>query len=571
MRQERSARSRAQVDHLEPCFCCEPIGDQRAVTGFRVTLDAQQCADPGGWERFGELVDVDSREDLAAVALRVFRRQLHARALTDTSRIVDRVLQPAQLRRRRQLRKMAIFESGEGERILESLGVRPRVLRAAHAAPLANIEYQHDVGVCERVQEALERGAIDADGSNPASHSSVADDTATVSHESTTHDDLPGRADGRPDVLIVGDPAYVARALVEPLLRLGLSAKQVVDPTDVELIEELRAGVGAVAVVSRDDPLALRLTLLASHVAPEVPLLTTLFDETVAEQLRLAVPGVLVVSPSQLVAPQLAEACIGAQGPPRRGRRQLRRRGPMIVDGALQLLLLSGAGLLAAFLLEAFLSGFVLHESWENAIYSSATTLATVTGSSRVAHAPGWYKLLSATGILLSLGLVAVFTAALVGRLSQLRLTTLLGSRAAPRSDHVLIVGLGQIGLRLALRLRSQGVQVLGVEVDASVAGVRLAHEAGLPVVIASGADAHTLRRLGIRRARAVAAVTSDDLVNVGIGLAARATAPDVAVVLRLGDGDVAAETESLLHLGRIFDAHRLAAESIAEALRSRL
>jgi Trk K+ transport system NAD-binding subunit len=374
----------------------------------------------------------------------------------------------------------------------------------------------------------------------------------------------------RPDVLIIGDAGSVARALVEPLSQLGLTSKQLADPTDGELIDELRAGVGAVAVVTRDDALALRLTLLAAHVGPDIPLLTTLFDKTVAEQLRLAVPGVLVVSPSEIVAPMLAEACVTRIRPGDRRRPGL-GRGLALVDGPLKLLVLSGSGLLIVLLTEALLSGLVLHQHWTEAIYSSAGLLATVAPSPRIAHAPGWYKLISATGILLSLGLVAVFTAALVRRLSQLRLTTLFGSRAAPRSDHVLVVGLGQIGLRLALRLRKLRIEVLVVERDASVAGVRLAHEAGLPVVVASGADAFTLKRLGIRRARAIAAVTSDDLVNVEIGLAARATAPDVAVVLRLGDGEVAAETESLLHLGQIFDAHRIAAEALADSLRNHL
>jgi hypothetical protein len=372
----------------------------------------------------------------------------------------------------------------------------------------------------------------------------------------------------RPDVLIVGDAGSVARALIEPLTRLGLTSKQLADPTDGELIDELRGGVGAVAVVTRDDALALRLTLLAAHVGPDVPLLATLFDQTVAEQLRLAVPGVLVVSPSEIVAPSLAEACVAGLRSPGRRRRGYFGRGLALVDGPLKLLVLSGSGLLIVLLGEALLSGLVLHQRWTEAIYSSAGLLATVASSPRIARAPGWYKLISSAGILLSLGLVAVFTAALVRRLSQLRLTTLFGSRAAPRSDHVLVVGLGQIGLRLALWLRKLRVEVLVVEHDGSVAGVRLAHEAGLPVVVASGADAFTLKRLGVRRARAVAAVTSDDLVNVAIGLAARATAPDVAVVLRLGDGEVAAETESLLHLGQIFDAHRIAAEALADSLR---
>ena len=371
----------------------------------------------------------------------------------------------------------------------------------------------------------------------------------------------------RVDVLIVGDPGSVASALVEPLSQLGLTSKQLADPTDGELIEELRAGVGAVAVVTRDDALALRLTLLAAHVGPDVPLLTTLFDQTVAEQLRLAVPDVLVVSPSEIVAPMLAEACMAGSRSRGRGRPGRPSRGRALVDGPLRLLVLSGSGLLVVLLGEILLSGLVLHERWTEAVYSSAGLLATVATSPRIEHAPGWYKLVSAAGILVSLGLVAVFTAALVRRLSRVRLTTLFGSRAAPRSDHVLVVGLGQIGLRLAMALRTLGVKVLVVELEESVAGIRLAHEAGLPVVIASGTQVFTLLRLGIRRASAIAAVTSDDLVNVEIGLAARAANPDIAVVLRLGDGEVATETESLLHLGQIFDAHRIAAEALADSL----
>jgi len=50
--------------------------------------------------------------------------------------------------------------------------------------------------------------------------------------------------------------------------------------------------------------------------------------------------------------------------------------------------------------------------------------------------------------------------------------------------------------------------------------------------------------------------------------LAASDLAPSVPLVLRLGDGEVAAETDSLLHRGRICDAHKIAADTLAEGLR---
>jgi hypothetical protein len=64
-----------------------------------------------------------------------------------------------------------------------------------------------------------------------------------------------------------------------------------------------------------------------------------------------------------------------------------------------------------------------------------------------------------------------------------------------------------------------------------------------------------------------VAAVTSDDLVNVAVGLTASDLRPGLPLALRLGDGGVASETESLLHLGKVVDAHHLAATTLAEAI----
>jgi Trk K+ transport system NAD-binding subunit len=108
---------------------------------------------------------------------------------------------------------------------------------------------------------------------------------------------------------------------------------------------------------------------------------------------------------------------------------------------------------------------------------------------------------------------------------------------------------------------------VLAVESNPEAPCLRLARAAGIPVAIRRGEDRSTLELLGIRRCAVVAAVTSDDLVNVEVGLAASDLAPGVPVVLRLGDGEVVAETDSLLHLGRICDAHAIVATALLAEL----
>jgi hypothetical protein len=273
---------------------------------------------------------------------------------------------------------------------------------------------------------------------------------------------------------------------------------------------------------------------------------------------------VQVISPSELVAGDLARHCVEVSGHARH-----RRTGTRVVDDALRLLVRAGAGLLAALLLEGALGVAALHESVIDALYFSTRSVATVASTPGAGSAPAWYKVLSVLDTLAALLLVAVFTAALVRRLSRPRLTALIGARRAPARNHVLLVGFGQVGFRLAQELLSRGIAVIGVESDPDAPCVRLARAAGIPVAIGRGEDRETLERLGIRGCAAVAAVTSADLVNVAVGLAARDLVAELPLVLRLGDGEVAAETDSLLHLGRICDAHKLAADTLAAELRA--
>jgi Trk K+ transport system NAD-binding subunit len=369
---------------------------------------------------------------------------------------------------------------------------------------------------------------------------------------------------GSQAVLVLGDAGGLGEALARRLEQGAMAVERAMALSDSQvsaLLAERRWT--AVVVVTREDVLALRLTLLVKHLLPDVPLWVTLFDKTIARELHHEMPAVQVVSPSELVAADVAEKVGAAVRPPARRR----RTGTALVDDALRLLARAGAGIVAALIVEGTIGAIALHESFVNALYFSTRSVATVAGTPGAERAAAWYKVVSVLDTLAALALVAVFTAALVRRVSRPRLTTLFGARAAPARNHVLLVGFGQVGFRLAQELRRRGVAVLGVERDPDAPCVRLARAAGIPVAIGRGDDRETLERVGIRRCAAVAAVTSDDLVNVAVGLAATDLAPGVPLVLRLGDGEVAAETDSLLHLGQICDAHKIAADTLMQGL----
>lgn len=130
---------------------------------------------------------------------------------------------------------------------------------------------------------------------------------------------------------------------------------------------------------------------------------------------------------------------------------------------------------------------FVLDDKVIDAIYGSAKTLVTVDPNLKVSKGPAWYKLFTSVSMLIALVFAAAFTAGLVDRVTGRRLTGLVGHRAVPRRDHVVVIGLGQVGLRLCALLRACQIPVVAIERDEDGETVGLAREMGLPVVVAAG------------------------------------------------------------------------------------
>ena len=361
-------------------------------------------------------------------------------------------------------------------------------------------------------------------------------------------------------------------------------------PGEREMAHALEVdGIDRVVVVSRDDAAALRTALMVRNLDDEVPMLVTIFDPTMAAEVERSIAHCEVTSMADIVAPSLAGPCLGdlaaiREGDPPRGIRETDdgieevplevpspRRASSLAralltpyDKSAALLLWGALGLVVILLLETVACMAVLGQGVVDAAYGSAKTLVTVDPNDEVADGPKGLKMFLTVSMLAALVFEAGFTAGLVNRLIDRRLTGLFGRRAVPRRDHVVVVGLGQVGLRLALLLRRCGIGVVAVDDREEGENVGLAREMGFPVVVGRGADLSLLRRLSLQHACALAAVTDDDLQHIRIAMAAKAVDEDLRVVLRAGDGRVANETRSLFRVGLVRDVHRIAAALIA-------
>lgn len=373
---------------------------------------------------------------------------------------------------------------------------------------------------------------------------------------------------------------------------VGAEVVRLKRPTQREVEEVFDRGpIERAVVVSGDDADALRTALMVRHTDDEVELLVTYDDQETTEQLCGRIGNCRIVSMPDIVAPVLAGPVIdddlGAvrledgravgvrtdgddvhEHPvelPRRHRvRPILRALLLPYDKSAALMFYGLLGLLAILVIETVLASIVLSQPLIDSFYGAAKTLATVDPNDEVTDGPSWFKSLVSVLMLIAVAFEAFFTAGIVNRLIGRRLTGLIGKRAVPRRDHIIVVGLGQVGLRLALLLRDLGASVVCVDDQEEGENVGFAREAGLPVVIGRGGDPSLLRRLSLGRAHALAAVTDDDLENISIGMSALAVEADARLVLRVGDGRLANETRALFRLGVVRDVHRIAAAFIA-------
>ncbi|MDT9683993.1 NAD-binding protein [Streptomyces sp. TRM76323] len=172
--------------------------------------------------------------------------------------------------------------------------------------------------------------------------------------------------------------------------------------------------------------------------------------------------------------------------------------------------------------------------------------------------------------------LLPMLVAALLEALGTFRTATSL--RRPPRglSGHVVLLGLGKVGTRVLTRLRELGIPVVCVEADPDARGVATARRLRVPVVLGDVTEEGVLEAARVHKARSLLALTSLDITNLEAVLYARSVRPDLRVVLRLYDDDIATAVYRTLRaahpgaLTRSRSVSHLAAPAFAGAMMGR-
>jgi Trk K+ transport system NAD-binding subunit len=136
--------------------------------------------------------------------------------------------------------------------------------------------------------------------------------------------------------------------------------------------------------------------------------------------------------------------------------------------------------------------------------------------------------------------------------------------------DHIVLVGLGNVGTRVLRRLIDLGIDVVAIDKAADARGVKVAQQFGVPVIVGDASREETLRAASIDTCQALVVVSTDDAVNLQAALHARAVRDDMRVVLRLFDDDFARRVQDAFNINISRSVSRLCAPAFAAAMLER-
>lgn len=397
-------------------------------------------------------------------------------------------------------------------------------------------------------------------------------------------------------VILIGS-TDIGRRTCEALQIRGVSVTHLANPSDAELHDLLTDDVIGVAVMLHSDIEALRYSLAVEHVKPGVRLFVAIFDRSVRHEMERTIPNIYVASPAYISIPSIVASALlpehvgllrttsaknvsweaasigGGQikleefvipAAWRRKRIWSLIRGQLRSYDSASRALLGGLSALVAVLL-ADMALLQRSESLSHAFYSASAVISGVTAPEIPME--DWQLVQSGTFMLLTVVFVAIFGAGMVNHVLTGRRAGIFGRRVIPRSDHIVVVGLGQVGIRVCRELALLKVAVVAIEQDENARGVHLARDLNIPVVIGNASDIRTLRRARASHSQAIMAMGSQEQDNIAVAVAARTIAADTPIIIRAGNNDAIAETRSLFSIGVVVDVNGLTAAFVAETL----
>jgi voltage-gated potassium channel len=137
---------------------------------------------------------------------------------------------------------------------------------------------------------------------------------------------------------------------------------------------------------------------------------------------------------------------------------------------------------------------------------------------------------------------------------------------ASTYRNHVVVLGVGHVGLRVIRTLAQMGFEVVAINLTLAEDVDNELSLLGVPCIIGDGRLSKTLENAGVQYARALVICTSDDYLNLEVMLRAREFNPNARIVVRMWDSQFASQLHRYMGVEAVLSASDLSAPAFAGA-----
>ena len=140
---------------------------------------------------------------------------------------------------------------------------------------------------------------------------------------------------------------------------------------------------------------------------------------------------------------------------------------------------------------------------------------------------------------------------------------------ASTYRNHVIVCGAGHVGYRVIEQLAQFGEDIVVIESSRTNRFLeRVRDVLRVPLITADATQSEILKQAGVEHAQAIIPCTSNDLINLEIALNARELNPNIRVVMRMFDAELAKKLHKGFGFSAAFSTAALAAPAFAAAVR---
>lgn len=137
---------------------------------------------------------------------------------------------------------------------------------------------------------------------------------------------------------------------------------------------------------------------------------------------------------------------------------------------------------------------------------------------------------------------------------------------AETMENHIIVCGLGNVGIRVVEHLKGLGEDVVAIENNKDGRFSQEVSGYDVPVLVGDARDLSTLEKASVKSAKAIIAVTDNDLVNIEAALTARDVNANIRVVLRMFDQRLAKRMAKVMNFEGAYSSSAKSGPLFAQA-----